>query len=57
MTHLSKKFVEKRTVLLSDIPEEWELGGKRGYKLEFKMCQIQQLAYDFTWGEERYLMV
>lgn len=55
MPEMTKEFVEKRTSQLPNIPEEWDAGGQVGYKLQFKMCQLQNLIFAFNWGEERYL--
>ena len=56
MALVKKDFIEKRVSVLPHVPSEWEAGNS-GYKLNFKMCQIQKLRYDFYWGDERCVIL
>ena len=55
MTVLNSAFVENRASPLTSVPVDWNAGLNSGIKLNFKMCQIRKLHFDFTWDRERYV--
>ena len=57
MTILNAAFVESRVSSLPNVPSEWNAGVNSGLKLNFKMCQIRSLQFDFNWDAERFVYV
>lgn len=50
---IPKEFVEKKTTLLKKVADDWNPSGGPAYKVDFKMCQLKQLVWGFSWGNER----